>query len=210
MRERGQLNKRYWINITAMISWFQKDLLNENWMSVYKCSQIHFYFYYFNHGSLWFYFIFFCFYMCNVMTYTSSWRDILLYALHCKNPLTAHLISNFRKCWSIKDLRKLFALNVCWPCFEHKHWVHFAEQFWQVNWLMVYYVLFLYPLLLWNVSEFQVIVLHIMRWHSTIPSFPVRLRLENKKKYQPISVCYILLKQNVNFLLIMLFQISWN
>lgn len=115
-------------------------------------------------------FIFFCFYMCNVMTYTSSWRDILLYALHGKNPLTTHLISNFRKCWSIKDLRKLFALNVCWPCFEHKHWVHFAEQFWQVNWLMVYYVLFLYPLLLWNVSEFQVIVLHIMRLHSTIPS----------------------------------------
>ncbi len=126
---------------------------------------------------------FFCFYMCNVMTYTSSWRDILLYALHCKNPLTAHLISNFRKCWSIKDLRKLFALNVCWPCFEHKHWVHFAEQFWQVNWLIVYYVLFLYPLLLWNVSEFQVIVLHIMRWHiQQFPLFPSEITARRQEK----------------------------
>lgn len=149
------------------------------------------------------------------MTYTSGWRDILLYALHCKNSLTAHLISNFWKCWSIKDLGKLFALNVCWPCYEQKHWVHFGEQFWQVNWLMVYYVLFLYPLLLWNVSEFQDVVVHIMRWHTQqfplIPSEIRARRQEKKNKYiNKQFQSAILLKQNVHFLLIMLFRSSWN
>lgn len=102
----------------------------------------------------------------------------------------------------ILKTRLQFGLKVCWSYFEHKHWLHFDTSDKKIgSWFIV---LFLYPLLLWNVSEFQVIVLQITSslQFSLVLSANKRLEDNNKKKTFKIERDFPAL--------IMLFRSSWN